>query len=153
MMAASRPRRGDVWLVDFGSPIGREQAGRRPAVIVSDDLMNTGPSGLAIVVPMTSRRRDLPSHVEIDDDAGVLINTEYADILGQHRLEFEEPRLAHVAEACVVATALAVAFTAAFAVVVAWAAVLIGAAAAISISSATGTSALAIVSPAIGCFV
>ena len=71
MMAASRPRRGDVWLVAFGSPIGREQAGRRPAVIVSDDLMNTGPSGLVIVVPMTSRRRDLPSHVEIDATVGL----------------------------------------------------------------------------------
>jgi len=50
-------------------------------------------------------------------------------------------------------TALAVAFPTAFAVVVTWATVLMGAATAISISSATGTSALAIVSPAIGCFV
>lgn len=71
MMATSRPRRGDVWLVDFGSPIGREQAGRRPAVIVSDDLMNGGPSGLVIVVPLTSTQRDLPSHVEIDLAAGL----------------------------------------------------------------------------------
>ena len=71
MTATARPRRGDVWLVDFGSPIGREQAGRRPAVIVSDDLMNAGPSGLVIVVPLTSRRRDLPSHVEIDPAAGL----------------------------------------------------------------------------------
>ncbi len=70
-MARTRPRRGDVWLVDFGSPIGREQAGRRPAVIVSDDLMNIGSSGLVIVVPTTSRHRDLPSHVEIDSAAGL----------------------------------------------------------------------------------
>jgi mRNA interferase MazF len=70
-MAPARPRRGDVWLVDVGSPIGREQAGRRPVVIVSDDLINAGPSGLVIVVPMTSRRRDLPSHVEIDAAAGL----------------------------------------------------------------------------------
>jgi len=71
MMATARPRRGDIWLVDFGTPIGREQAGRRPAVIVSDDLMNAGPSGLVIVVPLTSRRRDLASHVEIDPTAGL----------------------------------------------------------------------------------
>lgn len=71
MMATARPRRGDIWLVDFGTPIGREQAGSRPAVIVSDDLMNAGPSGLVIVVPLTSRRRNLPSHVEIDPAAGL----------------------------------------------------------------------------------
>lgn len=71
MMATSRPRRGDIWLVDFGTPIGREQAGRRPAVIVSDDLMNTGPSGLVIVVPLTSRHRNLASHVEIETGGGL----------------------------------------------------------------------------------
>ena len=70
-MAPTQARRGDVWLVDFGSPIGREQAGRRPAVVVSDDLMNAGPSGLVIVVPITSSRRDLPSHVEIDPASGL----------------------------------------------------------------------------------
>ena len=71
MMAAARPRRSDIWLVDFGTPIGRGQAGRRPAVVVSDDLMNAGPSGLVIVVPLTSTQRDLPSHVEIDPAAGL----------------------------------------------------------------------------------
>ena len=39
--------------------------------IVSDDLMNTGPSGLVIAVPMTTRRRDLPCHVEIDATVGL----------------------------------------------------------------------------------
>ncbi|HYN33101.1 MAG TPA: type II toxin-antitoxin system PemK/MazF family toxin [Ilumatobacteraceae bacterium] len=71
MIATLRPRRGDIWLVDFGTPIGREQAGRRPAVIVSDDLMNIGPSGLVIVVPLTSTHRRLPSHVEIEPDGGL----------------------------------------------------------------------------------
>jgi mRNA interferase MazF len=57
---------GEIWLLDFGEPIGREQAGRRPAVIVSDNEMNEGPSGLVIVVPVTSTPRGLPSHVELD---------------------------------------------------------------------------------------
>jgi mRNA interferase MazF len=54
------PRHGEIWLVDFGEPIGREQAGRRPAVIVSDNEMNDGSSGLVIVVPMTTARRGIP---------------------------------------------------------------------------------------------
>ena len=61
-----KPRRGELWLVDFGEPTGTEQAGYRPAVVVSDDAMNDGPSGLAIVVPITTARRNLPSHIELD---------------------------------------------------------------------------------------
>jgi len=60
------PRRGEIWLVDFGEPVGREQAGIRPAVVVSTDALNEGPAGVVLVVPVTSTRRDLPSHVEIE---------------------------------------------------------------------------------------
>lgn len=72
------PRRGEVWLLDFGEPIGREQAGRRPAVVISDDEMNDGPSGLVIVIPVTSTRRGLPSHIELDDPATGLEDVSYA---------------------------------------------------------------------------
>jgi mRNA interferase MazF len=67
------PRRGDVWLVDFGDPVGREQAGRsRPALVVSADQMNESRAGVVIVVPCTTTRRDLPSHVELDPtDSGL----------------------------------------------------------------------------------
>jgi mRNA interferase MazF len=55
-----------VWLVDFGEPVGREQSGRRPAVVVSADPLNESPAGVVIVVPTTTTPRGLPSHVEID---------------------------------------------------------------------------------------
>ena len=71
-------RRGDIWLLDLGDPIGREQAGRRPAVVVSDDAMNDGPSGLVIVVPVTTARRGLPSHIELDDGSTGLDEVSYA---------------------------------------------------------------------------
>lgn len=58
-------RRGEIWLVDLGVPIGHEQAGQ-PGVIVSDNELNDGPAGLVIVVPVTTARRGLPSHVELD---------------------------------------------------------------------------------------
>lgn len=72
------PRRGDIWLVDFGQPVGREQAGRRPAVVVSADALNDGPSGVVMVVPVTSARRGLPSHVEIDAGDSGLDDVSYA---------------------------------------------------------------------------
>ena len=46
-------------MVDFGEPIGREQAGRRPALVISEDGLNDGPAGLVIVVPITSTQRGL----------------------------------------------------------------------------------------------
>ena len=60
------PRRGEIWLVDFGEPVGREQSGRRPAVVVSADALNESPAGVIMVVPCTATHRDLPSHIEID---------------------------------------------------------------------------------------
>ena len=77
-MPPADARRSDIWLVDFGAPIGREQAGRRPAVIVSADRLNESPAGVVIVVPCTTAHRGLPSHVELDPDAAGLDEVSYA---------------------------------------------------------------------------
>lgn len=71
-------RRGDVWLVDFGEPIGSEQSGRRPAVVVSADPLNESRAGVVIVVPTTTTPRGLPSHVEIDRAESALDEISYA---------------------------------------------------------------------------
>jgi mRNA interferase MazF len=70
--------RGEVWLVDFGDPIGHEQAGRRPAVIISADGLNHSPAGVVIVVPCTTTPRGLPSHVELDPATTGLSQISYA---------------------------------------------------------------------------
>ena len=72
------PRRGEVWLVDFGDPVGREQSGHRPAVVVSADALNESRAGVVIVVPCTTARRGLPSHVEIDPASSGLDEVSYA---------------------------------------------------------------------------
>jgi mRNA interferase MazF len=71
-------RRVDVWLVDFGESIGREQSGRRPAVVVSADRLNESRAGVVIVVPTTTTPRGLPSHVEIDRSISGLDEIGYA---------------------------------------------------------------------------
>lgn len=73
-----KPRRGEIWLIDFGEPVGREQAGRRPALVVSADPLNEGPAGVVIVVPLTTTRRGLPSHIEIDTQESGLDEVSYA---------------------------------------------------------------------------
>lgn len=71
-------RRGEIWLIDFGQPVGREQSGRRPAVVVSADLLNESAAGVLIVVPITTAHRGLPSHVEIDPGNSGLDEISYA---------------------------------------------------------------------------
>ena len=64
------PGRGEVWLVDVNPVRGHEQSGRRPALVVSDDLFNRGPAGLVIVMPITSTVRTIPSHVRVSPPEG-----------------------------------------------------------------------------------
>lgn len=84
-------RRGEIWLVDFGAPIGREQSGRRPAVVVSADRLNEGPAGVIIVVPCTTTRRGLPSHIELDPQTSGLDHLSYAKC--EDVKSISEPRL------------------------------------------------------------
>lgn len=70
----SAPARGEVWLADLNPTRGHEQAGRRPVLVVSEDIFNRGPAGLAIVLPMTSMLRDIPSHVAVAPPEGGLKN-------------------------------------------------------------------------------
>jgi mRNA interferase MazF len=56
------PDAGDLIWTDFDPSKGREQAGRRPALVVSPALF-TENTGLAIVCPITSRVRPFPTSV------------------------------------------------------------------------------------------
>jgi mRNA interferase MazF len=62
--------RGEVWLVDLNPVRGHEQAGTRPALVVSADDFNRGAAGLVIIVPMTTRERGIPLHVSVDPPEG-----------------------------------------------------------------------------------
>lgn len=71
-MSAERPARGEVWLIDFDPTRGREQAGRRPGLVVSTDPFNSGPAGLVVVVPLTTRYRGVPLHISVSPPEGGL---------------------------------------------------------------------------------
>ncbi len=70
--------RGEVYDVDLGQPIGHEPAFRRPAVVVSVDILNNSPGQLVMVVPMTSAAYGLRSHVEVEPGSSGLGHTSYA---------------------------------------------------------------------------
>ena len=60
------PRKGDFVLLTFDPQSGHEQKGRRPALIVSNDLFNKH-TGFAIACPITNTERRIPFHVKIPD--------------------------------------------------------------------------------------
>ncbi len=69
-MSSYIPKRGDAIWLDFNPQVGREQAGRRPAFVVSPASYN-GKVGLALVCPVTSRVKGYPFEVEIPAGVGV----------------------------------------------------------------------------------
>ena len=69
-MSAYVPQKGDYVAVSFDPQSGREQKGRRPALVVSNNLFNKH-TGLAIVCPITNTRRGFPFHVAVGDDAAL----------------------------------------------------------------------------------
>ena len=64
-MNTPEPLRGDVWDLDLNPIRGHEQAGPRPALILSVDLFNEGPAELVVVVPLTRTQRKIRWHVGV----------------------------------------------------------------------------------------
>jgi mRNA interferase MazF len=64
------PERGDVVWITFNPQAGHEQAGRRPAVVLSPKAYN-GKVGLAFLCPVTSQVKGYPFEVPIPDDLPV----------------------------------------------------------------------------------
>ena len=64
------PGKGDFVIVSFDPQTGHEQRGRRPALVVSNDLFNDR-TGLCIVCPITRTSRSYPFHVEIPEGSKV----------------------------------------------------------------------------------
>jgi mRNA interferase MazF len=64
-MTRSEPLRGEIWTVNFDPIRGREQAGTRPALILSTNRFNRSPAELVVVIPITSKSKGIPWHVPV----------------------------------------------------------------------------------------
>ena len=69
-MAEYVPRKGDLIAPTFDPQSGHEQRGRRPALVVGNDLFNKH-TGLCIACPITNTRRDYLFHVSIPEGQDV----------------------------------------------------------------------------------
>jgi hypothetical protein len=67
MVTSYVPDAGDIVMMDFDPQVGREQAKRRPALVLTDQRYNRA-SGLAVVCPLTSKRKPYPFALPITID-------------------------------------------------------------------------------------
>ncbi|HXT37728.1 MAG TPA: type II toxin-antitoxin system PemK/MazF family toxin [Chloroflexota bacterium] len=63
-------RRGEIWLADLSPTKGHEQSGRRPVLIVSDDVYNASRAGLVAILPLATKNRGIRLHIAIHPPEG-----------------------------------------------------------------------------------
>lgn len=84
---------GDIVYLDFDPQAGHEQKGRRPALVVSNDLFNRV-SSLTMVCPITHTDRGHPFHVRLDNrtktDGVIMCDQARMLDLNSRRAAFEE---------------------------------------------------------------
>ncbi|MCC5613715.1 endoribonuclease MazF [Nostoc sp. CHAB 5836] len=64
------PKQGDIIWINFTPQIGREQAGRRPALVISP-LKYNRQVRLALVCPITTKVKGYPFEVPVSDGLAV----------------------------------------------------------------------------------
>ncbi|MEO5741925.1 MAG: type II toxin-antitoxin system PemK/MazF family toxin [Vicinamibacterales bacterium] len=77
MAPSNQPCRGEVWLVNLNPTLGHEQSGIRPGLIVSTNTFNHGPAELVITLPITSKGKGIPFHVEVKAPEGGLTSRSF----------------------------------------------------------------------------
>lgn len=69
--------RGSVWLVNLDPTVGHEQAKQRPCIVISANTYNQGNAGLVLIMPITSKQRDLYWYVSMVPPEGGLDKKSY----------------------------------------------------------------------------
>lgn len=64
-------KRGEVWIADFGVGFGHEQAGRRPVLIISNDVGNKFSPVVTVAAMTTANKRYAATQVPIEARQGL----------------------------------------------------------------------------------
>lgn len=60
-------KQGDILFMNFSPTDGHEQAGYRPAIVVSSDEYNKLTNGLIKVLAITTKNKSFPLHLDLPD--------------------------------------------------------------------------------------
>jgi mRNA interferase MazF len=112
----SFPRRGEIYMVDFNPARGSEQAGMRPAVVVSNDINNEhSPVVIVAALTRTIPSRNYPQNVSLPadsplPDAGTILGGQLYTIdrarLERHRGDLSEVQLRELDRALAISLSL-----------------------------------------------
>jgi len=73
----AEPSREDVWDLSLDPTLGREQAGVRPALVMSVDIFNGGPAELVVAIPITRTQRKIRWHIRAGPPEGGLVSESF----------------------------------------------------------------------------
>lgn len=83
-------KRGDIYYTTLEKGVGSEQAGRRPIIVVQNNIGNMY-SGTVITIPVTSaQKRPMPTHVKLGMDYGLFRDS---IALAEQIMTFDKRRL------------------------------------------------------------
>ena len=60
------PKQGDIVYLDFNPTKGHEQKGKKPAIVVSNDVFNIN-TKMVMLCPITSNTKEFPTHYKLED--------------------------------------------------------------------------------------
>ena len=86
------PKQGDIVYVNLNTTIGHEQNGKRPAVVISNDVFNIN-TKMIIVCPISSNIKYFPTHYLLEDT-----NKIYGSVLCEHirSIDYEERKVSFI---------------------------------------------------------
>ena len=65
-------KRGDIYFVDFGKTVGSAIRGKRPAVVIQNNMGNThSPTLIVAAITAGERKKSLPTHLYVEDNFGL----------------------------------------------------------------------------------
>ncbi|MDD5764887.1 MAG: endoribonuclease MazF [Candidatus Marinimicrobia bacterium] len=99
MTTAYVPDRGDIVWLDFSPQTGHEQAGKRPAIVISPMAYNIK-VGLALFMPITNQEKGYVFEIKLPDDlpiSGVILTDQMKSLDWKSR---NARRIGAVSTAC-----------------------------------------------------
>ena len=86
------PKQGDIVFLNLNPTKGHEQCGKRPAVVISNDIFNIN-TKMAIVCPISSNIKYFPTHYILEDTKKI-----HGAVLCEHirSIDFEERKVSFI---------------------------------------------------------
>jgi mRNA interferase MazF len=71
------PSRGEIWRADLEPVQGHEQGRVRPALVVSNDVLNRSASDMVTIVPITTKARPVRTFLRVNPQEGGLTQVSF----------------------------------------------------------------------------